>query len=317
VYINKSNVIQTVYGQDGEPYAIFPNEAVSEDALTLVTRLPSFKKINKVILDYNSIFLRRTHALGDIVLLFPIVNYLRKRGKQVYLCTNDRYAIKNIDFIIPSPTYFSRDFDISYNLTGVLELDHIKANLFERSRLDIYCDFLKILDLGTPDWNINIEDVNFPKDVLGIQLSGSTAFKNVDLSTTIARLSKKYKLFIIDAFGNFVKNDNTLYEKVSLSKLLSYMKKMIGVVCFDSGPLWLSHVTNTPAFVIVGPTSGKKVIKHHPNSKTCYFDTKQDVGCVTSCGESLKACKGKCKCMKNVNQSRLNSELASWIKELI
>jgi hypothetical protein len=319
MFVNHSKVQQVLYDVMGEVTTVFPNEIVSERVMPLVKRLPSFKKVdpNKMLSTHNNILIRRTHALGDVVLLFPIVNYLKKIGKNVILCANSQYRLEGLNFMISDAKNFIDRFDIAYNLFGVPELDHCDSTLFEKSRLDIYCDFMGIKDLGIPDWTIPIKCVDFPKDVIGVQLSGSTQHKTINTKGIIKALSKKFKVFIIDRNKPKFNRPNVLHERVDNATLLAYINKMIGIVCFDSGPLWLSHVANTPAFVIVGPTSGKKVTKYHPNSNTTFYDTKTGVKCKRACGESMHNCKGKYSCMKSVNQVDLLSKINDWSEAIV
>lgn len=314
MYINSSNTIQSI--QDGSWFEkIYPGEIVSENVFSIVKSLKSFKKIESLNVEAaKSILLKRQYALGDVLMLIPIINYLRRIGKEAYIVTSKNYSLPCTG-MFKTGVLNKCNADIIVRLDGVVERDHSDSKLFKVPRLDIFLDYLNI-KLDKVDWNVHTYDAEFPKGVIGIQLSGSAPFKTIDLSKELKVLSKNNKLFILDKNKVNFKNPNIFWENVNNVLLLSYMKKMKGIVCFDSGPLWLSHLANIPAFVIVGPTDGKKVIRYHPNKKTMFYTARPDVGCKKACGESAGWCGKSYKCMKNIDHKRLLDTMKEWLRRL-
>jgi len=309
------SILQSIDTLSGESIKIFPNEIISSKVLPVVTRLKQFKKVNINLLDYNSIVFKRDYALGDVVMLYPIVSYLRKLGKKVTINTSRNYFIDKVDFFNQDISNYLNKFDCILNLNGVLERDHSEPSLFDVHRLDIYLEYLN-LSLDDINWKLPLTfSENENKKYVGFQARGSTFFKGFRNNNVLLNLLETNKILLIDKNTPNFKHPNLTHKQLKLSELLQQMSNLKGLICFDSGLFWLSHVVNIPAFVIVGPTSGIKITKYHPNNKTIFYDTKEDIGCKT-CGESGIRCNRSFKCMINFNEDRLINNIKKWIETL-
>lgn len=321
MFLNISRQPQAVQDKFLEYHSLYPNEVVTDYMFPSVKNLKVFEKIKKLDLNkYQSVLLRRGHALGDIILTFPLMNYLRSLGKEVHINTNTRYVIRGVDCISGKPTYEYEDYDLILNLDGILEKDHRDKKLFEVNRVDIYNKFLNLKNIGN-DWTINYPDIDVDLQgaIIGIQISGSKEkYKSVKLHPLMKELDKRgIKFYIIDDIASVYSYKNHVRIPTDVLGLLNIFKRLKGILCFDSGPLWLTHVTNTPAFVVVGPTSGKKIIVRHPNDKSVFYDTKKDFKCKKhGCGELAKDCNKQFSCLQNVNHERLITEFTIWMKRL-
>ena len=325
MFLNVSGKTQAIRNMYGEYRLVYNNEIISEKVYPDVKLLPGaqFKPLKKIKLNgVNSILLKRGHALGDIVMTFPIVNYLQEKGKIVHVHTNTRYAIPGVDFIRSNPNICAEAYDLIIDLDWVVEIDHYEKEYFEVNRVDIYAEYLNLKNIGN-NWNVKFaeEEVDTEDAVVAIQLKGSTAAKDMNLKPILDGLEKRnIKFYVIDDLKDYnITYKNAVAKQTSVVELMSVFKKVKGVLNFDSGPLWLSHVTNTPAFVIVGPTSGKKITVRHPNSKTTYYDTKLDYGCEftsTGCGEGGGDCNKQFSCLKAVNYSNLTDKFFTWVEGL-
>jgi hypothetical protein len=318
MYRNISSVIQVVNDTQCDPVHILPRQIVSHKVLSLVSKLSSFKKV-ELSYDVDSILLKRSYALGDIILLFPIVSYFKKLGKRTAILAGHRYCIDGVDFV--KDCVNESEYELFVDLNGVIECDHNERKLYNKHRLDIYKEILG-LEFKNIDWFIPINKTNVKySGVLAVQSSGSQSkFKSIDLRPVIKSL-KNNNIFLMREYTD--KNHDEIYrnvirEKTTVRELLEYMVHMRGVVCFDSGPLWLSHVVNIPAFVITGPTYGGKLVRYHPNKKSRWYDTKIDVNCPKKygCGELANWCKKSYTCMNNVNYTRLLKEINNWLEDL-
>ena len=323
MFLNISRQPQAVQDRFLEYSSLYPNEVVTDYMFPGIKGLKSFKKINKLDLSkYQSVLLRRGHALGDIIMTFPLMNYLKSLGKEVHINTNTRYEIRGVSCISGKPTYKYEGYDLILNLDGILEKDHLDKKLFKVNRVDIYNKFLNLKKIGN-DWNIDYPDfdVDLQGATIGIQLSGSKEkYKSVNLQPLMKELDKRgIKFYIIDNTNTQLPYENTVQMPTDVLGLLNIFKRLKGILCFDSGPLWISHMTNTPAFAIVGPTSGKKIIARHPNDKSVFYDTKQDFKCKSrkhGCGELAQDCKKQFSCLQNVSHARLITEFTNWIEGL-
>lgn len=324
MFLNVSGKNQCLQNKFYEYKPVAPNEIISEEVYPDVKILPKsqFKKIRKIdFSNVESILLRRGHALGDVIMLFPIVNYLKSKGKKVTVHTNTKYAIPGVDFVVDVPVINAENYDLVIDLDWVLEKDHHDEKYFPINRVDIYLKYMNLKNIGN-DWTADFlkMDIDVEDAVIAIQLKGSTAAKSMNILPLLGELERRnIKFYVIDDLGEYKDvYKNAVIKPANVVGLLNIFKKVKGVLNFDSGPLWLSHVTNTPAFVITGPTDGEKLIRRHPNRKTMYYDTKIDYGCKLKqgCGENAKLCGGDFSCLKNVNYTNLKNKFFGWIERL-
>jgi hypothetical protein len=325
MFLNVSRTNQSLRNLFGDYRLVIPNEIVSDYVfpdvkLALSTQFKKIKRIN--FSGVESILLKRGHSLGDVVMAFPIVNHLMKKGKKVSVHTNTKYAIPGVNFVIARPYIQPDEFDLTINLDLVVERDHYDEKYFGINRVDIYKEYLNLKNIGN-DWAVDFlkVDIDTEDAIIAIQLKGSTAAKNMNIIPLLDELERRnIKFYVIDDLGEFRGSYKNVVEKpTDVVGLLNVFKKVKGVVTFDSGPLWLSHIVNTPAFVIVGPTCGKKLTVRHPNDRTTFYDTKLDYGCIRApigCGEGAKECGGKFSCLKNVNHNQLKEKFFEWIETL-
>lgn len=325
MFLNVSGKSQSLSDRFLERRVIHPREVVSEWVYPDITLLPKqFKKINKIdFKGVKSILFKRSHALGDVVMTFPLVNYFESIGVTATIHTNTRYTIPGVKFVIGQPRINPADYDLVVDLNWVLEIDHYNKKYFTVNRVDIYKEYLNLKNIGN-DWGADFLKVNTDiKDaVIAIQLKGSTVAKVIDTSPLLDELEKRnIKFYVIDALGEYKgKYKNAVVKPTDLVGLLNIFLKVKGVLTFDSGPLWLSHITNTPAFVVVGPTSGEKITSRHPNTNTTYYDTKTDYNCEYSpygCGEGALECNGNFSCLKNVNYDKLKDSFFKWVERIV
>jgi len=324
MFLNISRQPQAVQDRLFEYRNLYPNEVVTDYMFPGIKGLKAFKKIRKIDFSkYQRILLRRGHALGDIIMTFPLMNYLKSLGKEVHINTNTRYEIRGASCISGKPSYKYEGYDLILNLDGILEKDHLDKKLFKVNRVDIYNKFLNVKNIGN-DWNIDYPniDVDLQGAIIGIQITGSKEkYKSIDLEPLMSELDNRgIKFYIIDSNpDSCFPYKNKVQMPTDVLGLLNIFKRLKGILCFDSGPLWITHVTNTPAFAIVGPTSGKKIIARHPNDKSVFYDTKQDFKCKSKkhgCGESAQDCNKRFSCLQNVSHERLITEFTNWMEGL-
>jgi hypothetical protein len=323
MFLNVSKCPQAIVDNFLQYQSIYPNEAVNEYAFPSISSIPAFKKIKKFDFSkYKKILIKRGHALGDVIMTIPIMNYLKSLGKEVYINTSGQYIIKGVDCILGHPPHFCEKFDLILNLDGVVERDHYDKKLFELNRVDIYKKAIGLEKIGN-NWDIEYPkiDIDLQNAVIGIQISGSVAnCKSINLTPLLSKLDKQgIRFYIIDNSSRIYSYKNHVRIATDVLGLLNIFSRLKGIICFDSSPLWISHVTNTPAFCVVGPTSGPKIIARHPNKKSVFYDTKLDFSCKSQkhgCGESASDCNKQFSCLKNVNHEKLFTTVINWIKGL-
>lgn len=325
MFLNVSNKKQCLQNKYLEYASVVPNEVISEQVYPDVKLMSKkqFREIKEI--DFsgaNSVLFKRHHALGDIIMLFPILNHLKKKGKKVDIHVASKYTIPGVDFVIGRPRICYEDYDLVVDLNWVVEKDHYEKEYFAVNRVDIYKEYLNLVDIGN-DWSADFPqvDTDIEDVVIGVQLKGSTAAKSMNLFPLLDELERRnIKFYVIDDLGEHsAVYKNAVVAPANVVGLLNIFKKIKGVLTFDSGPTWLSHITNTPAFVIAGPTCGKKLVKRHPNNKTMCYDTKIDYGCKCApigCGEGGEECGKNFSCLKNVNYDNLKNKFFDWIERL-
>lgn len=160
MFLNVSRQPQAVQDRFLEYRSLYPNEVVTDYIFPGTKSLKAFKKIKKLDLNkYQRVLLRRGHALGDIIMTFPLMNYLKSLGKEVHINTNTRYEIRGARCISGKPYYKYEGYDLILNLDGILEKDHLDKKLFKVNRVDIYNKFLNLKKIGN-DWNIDYPDID-------------------------------------------------------------------------------------------------------------------------------------------------------------
>lgn len=319
--INVSGIDQGFYtDRDNAPIVIPPNGAVDISDLKFVTK--AVQPVSSVIEYFKSkeikrFFLRRTFAMGDMLMLIPIVRYLRTLGFDPTIKTVQRYfnIIRrfNIEIIL---TGFGPD-GAGIELDRTVELDHSHQKMQSLHRIDIYLTALGFNKFPKKlDWEYDKR--NFPtfeqlegfkfkkKDYVIFQGSGSTKAKTLPkarIEGVINALNKEgVKVVYI---GNSIQLDLKESEmtevacvKYSFLQLFPMFEHAKAAIVMDSGPLWLSHFTKTPIVGIFGPTDPNTRLTYHPlyPKKVRAVETNRHIDC-KRCYEAAARCKHTFKCL--------------------
>jgi len=319
--INISGTGQGFYtNRDSAPIIIPPNVAVNTS---------DFKFLTKAILPVPNVieywrkkgikrfFLRRTFAMGDVLMLIPIVRYLRTLGFDPYIKTVQRYfnIIRrfNIEIIL---TGFGPD-GAGIELDGTVELDHTRREIQNLHRIDIYLTalgfnkFPEKLDWGYDKRNFptfeQLKSFKFKKkDYVIFHGSGSTKAKTlpkVRIEGVINTLNEKgIKVIYI---GNSIQLDLKEPEmtevacvKYNFLQLFPIFEHAKAAITMDSGPLWISHFTKTPMVGIFGPTDPNTRLTYHPlyPEKIRVVETNKYINC-KRCYEAAARCEYRFKCL--------------------
>lgn len=323
---------------DNSPINIPPDCVVNTADLRNVT---SAIRLVPSVIDYwkkrgvKRFYLLRTFALGDILMLVPLVRYLRELGFDPYIKTVNRYfdilerlGIDHISF------GFGPD-GAGIELDRTVERDHTYPEMQKYHRVQIY---MLALGFNTFPKSLNWEydKKSFPKledlkgfkfkkkDYVVFQGSGSTRAKSlpkVRIEGIIKALNNKgIKVIYI---GNRIELNLDKPELVDVAcgryrfpQLFPVFEYAKAAIVMDSGPLWLSHFTETPIVVIFGPTSPNTRMQYHPlyPEKTRVVETNKYINC-DPCFEAAKKCGHKFDCL-HIPLDILFDDLYPKLKEI-
>jgi len=337
--INISGTSQGFYtNHDNAPVNIAPNCAVD---------ITNFNFITKAILSVSSVieyfkrkgikrfFLRRTFAMGDVLMLVPIVRYLRTLGFDPYIKTGRRYMnILNRFGIETCSTGFGPD-GVGIELDGTVERDHTQPSLQKFHRIDIY-----LMAIGFDKFSKKLEweydKKNFPvftqlknfkfkkKDYIIFQGSGSTGAKSLSkerIEGVINSLNSKGEKVVYignPVILNLEKPEMTEVAcvKYNFLQLFPMFEHAKTAIVMDSGPLWVSHFTKTPLVGIFGPTNPNTRLTYHPlyPKKVRAVETNKYIDC-KRCYEAAARCGYKFKCL-HIPLDTIFNDLYPKLKEI-
>ena len=263
---------------------------------------------------YPKVTVRRQTALGDILMLLPVLDKLKKKYPGVEIS-----AQTSSDFMPFLSEYRGGQKDQpKIILDGTLERDHTGSEESYMHRVDIYGKELCI-DTDKVEWKLPYSvneriEVEYGKlgldiapNIVALQAGGSTNLEAVPTSTlkSIAKLliSQGLNVFL---FGNvrvesdFPEKMINLTGKTTIFEAWALIRASKFLICFDSGPLWMSHFENKPIICLLGPTRIQERLSKHPlfgTDKVTGIELNKIYGC-QSCFEKMEACRGSSACMK-------------------
>lgn len=318
--LNESSTIRSFFTHSGEPITVYPHQALETlqihgDLSGVLTPIDSFLKV----LDKKKIkrfYIARTYAMGDMLMLVPVIRALRKRGYDPYLRTFKRWrpVLSLLDIEVEAIEQTFRSADWGINLDGTLEQDHFRPILSKIHRVEIY-----FMALGTRkmpkklDWGLNLEKlpkVDIEGDYICFQGTGSTKMKRLP-PNSISYIRKRFKEKEIRVVAVGEENRKPIRE---LFALIAGAKALITM---DSSPLWISHFTKTPTIALLGPTRTLERLSKHPlyPERAVGVALNEEINC-ESCFENIRKCKGRMDCLKVRPErifERLYSEVEKWL----
>ena len=300
--LNNTSTIQSFITRDGNPIAVHPYQALETlqihgDFSDILTPIDSFlnhldkKKIKRFCII-------RTYALGDILMLVPVIRALRKQGYDPFLRTVNEWRpiLDLLDIEMEDKRHTFRFVDWGVNLDGTLEQDHFRPILSEIHRVEIYFIALGIKKMPKKlDWGLDLEKlpkVDIEGDYICFQGAGSTKMKKLP-SESINYIKERFKEKGINVV--MIGEGN----KKSARRLFAIIKGAKCLICMDSAPLWISHFTKTPVIALLGPTRASERLSKHPlyPDRAVGIALNKEIDC-ENCFESTKKCNGEVDCLK-------------------
>ena len=331
--LNLKDASYTFYNSSQDPVRVPAHCAVRLSAFknppACLTSVKSF--VNYMIKrGVEKFYLEKTYALGDVLMLVPLVRYLNQLGLHPYIRTAERWTpildLLDIDYEAVEWVGEPKGFGIQLNNT--VELDHRQPKIQKFHRLEIYSKCLGIKVPECLDWSMDYS--KFPgaemkKPYVVFQGKGTTGKKmlpNATIQHLINQMNTKgiKVVYIGNAIGKTnesVKVDRKknvmLFMRYGLPKLFSLISDAECVISMDSAPLWISHFTKTPVITILGPTQAEQRITKHPLYPEGAEAVKlyEIVDC-KPCFEAAARCDHKTPCL-NVRPERIWQELEPLI----
>ena len=260
------------------------------------------KSVDSFLKSAKTVFVIRNFALGDVLLLIPVMRELREKYPNIRLMLGTRPEIYDTPYIttlanglfdVVGDPYRLRkkEYDVGVLLDGVLERDHRMPKYSSKHRVDIYRDFFNLKTGQHPSWAWGVENVIGTKGAV-FASGGRNPVKqlNPHAADYIDRqLRKRFKKVLHVREELFRVPDSVLLETIRDARVL---------VTMDSAPLWIGHFYNTPTVLLTGPTRGSERLTYHPLYPEGVHEVSMShmIAC-EPCFESRKNCRGNIYCM--------------------
>ena len=326
--LNTTNKNQLAYDDVGEVVRFASHLAV--DGMKINYKVKALKEI-KSFINYlkekqiKKFYIKRTYALGDILMLVPVIRYLRTLDFDPYLATQEKFfeilRLLDIKVISKRISEFLASLGNNYgiDLDGAVEQDHVNILIQKFHRIEIYLKALGVKKIPKVfDWSYDSNKfplINTKENYIVFQGQGSGKTKSLPENS----IKKILKLLNKDGFNvvyigkkintNGIDRKMTEFSFFDLStpELFSLIEKSKCLICLDSAPFWISHFTKTPAIIIFGPTKGKQRMKFHPlyPEEAFIVQLNKEIKC-KCCFERAIKCKFNYDCLK-INPDKIYS----------
>ena len=340
--INRSRVSQIFYDGFGDPIEVYPRFCIDEE-LMRVGKSPVMTDGISVLdqlgqCPQSVICFLRTFALGDILLLSPVFNWVIENYPEtrILFATVDGFVnvYRYWDQVrtVNKRSLYPRHYDIGYHLDGIVEKDHRGGPESYKHRVDLYCEFLGIPRIKDPVFSLPFSEQEKEwahgivgplraknKPVIVMQALGSTHVKQFSLDKSLSIARELSKTSIVILVHNFKEKTNgtevvNLMGQTNVHQLVALINEADAVVTMDSGVLWVAHCTNTPVIALLGPTREQERLCYHRNYHV--VNLARIVNC-EPCFERLTGCQGKVRCMTEAAEGEIIEGIRNGINRLV
>jgi len=242
--------------------------------------------------------IRRTFALGDMLMLVPVVRYLRIMGFDPVVGTVEQFR-EIMNFL---GIEVNKGAKYSFLLDGIVEADHTRPVLQKIHRVDI---IFRALGMKPPkgdlDWSLDLAtlpELDIKGNYICFQGAGSGKMKRLP-GASISYIRERFRKKRINVV--MIEDD----RKTSVKELFTIIAGAKCLICMDSSPLWISHFTRTPVIALLGPSRETERLTRHPlyPEGAVGIALNQEVNC-QSCFEQTQRCGGRMDCL-NISPERV------------
>jgi len=318
VYFQGSDTLQIYYNEFRDVRLLPSRFLIDTDELDSYAGLEKVDDVSSLIKSHKRIVIERSYALGDVLLLIPVVRRLREELflEHVTLVTQTRFVDNPIISVLGDGVYDeyvtkddilrgSSTYDIGIMLDGVLERDHTQPKYQHTHRVNIFMDWFELK--GDVSWDC--EKTWKKKEHIVVQTGGSGVLKELPLETRdyIVEKLREEKYEVVRVGDG---------AKVSDAEYLELIGTASCVVSMDSSPLWISHFTKTPCVLILGPTRKEERLTMHPlyPERAKAVALNELIDC-PSCFEQREKCLGAMDCF-HVDKEKVVELVLEAIREV-
>lgn len=269
VFYNGTKVPQVFFDTRFNSVNLPPRFAFTFDGLSKsqASSLNKHSNIKSLINSASKILFVRNYALGDILMLLPVLREFKNTypDKKIYFATTyelaRNYFIRHFASGIVNRLYDNyqtvEDYDLGILLDDVVERDHTIKEYSDKHRVDIFRECLSLPTGHAPVWNTAPTWVGFHGIIFCS--GGKKPIKQLSLDTAdyfLQQLSRR-------KFRNLLHVREGLPFPPPEQFLLALQNARV-LITMDTAPLWMAHYTRTPVVFLSGPTRGAQRISYHP-----------------------------------------------------
>jgi hypothetical protein len=286
-------------------------------------RYPQFNSditVSERLRGASSILVIRRYALGDTLMLLPVLRQLRDQYPNIKTLTllgsktildsglPQEFGCGIVDRFIPDTSWNFSAYDVAFLVDGVVEQDHTIGWCQHTPRVDLFRIFFE-LSLREPlNWDCH---------------SLSSGWKNVVFCSSGNKPQKTVPKVVADSIAEklarkFPDFYHTGAEKrVPYPELFSMMVNAKALVTVDTSLLWIAHFTKTPVVFLHGPTRPNERLVYHPlQPDGCVsIDLAKASGC-SPCYEGMQKCSNQARCFTNVDEKWLYDGILEGIRSV-
>jgi len=229
-------------------------------------------------------FCQRTFAIGDVLMLVPVVRWLRHNGHNVVIRTvDDMFEIVRLLGVPAFPSNFrGNKGHKGVILDFIVEKDHTVPYLQKKHRVDIYAEAIGLEKNELPDvwdWSMslsNFGELDFISERPFVLFQGrgsgvrrSLPRETIEWLATAMNCEGIDVIYIGEDVGlkpakGLEGKTRVANRKFSLRELFLLMGQAKAIITMDSAPLWISHFAKTPTIALLGPTRSSERLSKHP-----------------------------------------------------
>jgi len=312
--INSRSESVMVFGAAGRPFKVNPSAII--DTTGVLSAEGALDAVQSVMEEAErrsekTFYLQReSPALGDILMLVPVVRYLATLGFNTYVRTWSKFVELLKTFGVYGEVWQEETSRLGLLTDGIVERDHWDKHIGSTGRIELLMQAVGLENIPTHvDWSydaVSLPDVRFATRWVVVQAVGASPQRSLAPATAQALI----KLMNKDAINAVVIGEdkqlsvngaqNLLrYRQDSLVDLMAWIAGAAAVITTDSAPLWFAHFTKTPTFLLLGTSDAERRLSLHPDpSLVTSVELYKMVGCERSCHEQPKRCGWRYDCMR-------------------
>ena len=312
--INSRPESVVVFGASGRPFKVNPSAIV--DMTGILTAEGVLKPVSCVMeeaerRDDKIFYLQReSPALGDILMLVPVVRYLATLGYSTYVRTWSNFVELLKIFGVHGESWSKETTRLGLLTDGIVERDHWDERVGGTGRIELLMQAVGLQNIPTRvDWSydsLSLPSMRFASRWVVVQAVSASPQRSLAPATAAAlvKLMNKDSINVVvigeDKQLELNSAQNLLrYRQDSLVDLMAWISGAAAVITTDSAPLWFAHFTKTPLFLLLGTSDAERRLSLHPDlSLVTPVELYKMAGCEKSCREQAERCQGQYDCMQ-------------------